>query len=231
MSVPLKDRPLAQVKEEIIDQLILNYSHGEISAQAFERRLDQAYDCSCQEQLATLVADLPLHSDPRYNSEKAARMRTPFTQSSEQVNGEKITAILSSDQRSGEWVVPKEIHLNNYLGSIELDFTNAIFSHPEVHIYVNCILGSDEIVVPENVDVQTQTTNIMGSLVNKRVSLGPRYEDKQRPCIIIHGRIILGSVEVSIKRTMKEKLKAFAFDLRDLFDGREQGKSRNRYDG
>ena len=42
MTVILEDRPIEQVREETIDQLIFNYSHGVISAEAFERRLDQA---------------------------------------------------------------------------------------------------------------------------------------------------------------------------------------------
>ena len=42
MSVVLEDRPIEQVREEVIDNLIYNYSHGVISAEAFERRLDKA---------------------------------------------------------------------------------------------------------------------------------------------------------------------------------------------
>ncbi|WP_462158813.1 DUF1707 SHOCT-like domain-containing protein [Pseudoalteromonas sp. GB56] len=223
MTVAAKDRPLEVVKEEVIDQLILNYSHGELSADAFERRLDNAYECKDQEQLVALVADLPLQSDPRYQSEKAARFRPQYTHSDQAEADLKITTILSSDQRSGDWVVPKHINLTNVLGSMELDFSNAIFTHPEVHIHVNCYLASHEIYVPQNVDVITQVTNIIGSIENKRVALGPRTNDVQRPKIIIHGRIVLGSVEISVKRTLKEKLKTFAQSMRELFDDPKGG--------
>ena len=40
MTVKLEDRPLEQVKEEVIDVLVYNYSHSVISSEAFERRLD-----------------------------------------------------------------------------------------------------------------------------------------------------------------------------------------------
>ncbi|MFY8275361.1 LiaF domain-containing protein [Pseudoalteromonas sp. SSDWG2] len=229
MAVAAKDRPLEVVKEEVIDQLILNYSHGELSSDAFERRLDSAYECDDQQQLVALVADLPLQSDPRYQSEKAARLRPQYTQSSQDDKDLSITTVLSSDHRSGDWVVPQVIHLKNVLGSAELDFSNAIFTHPEVHVHLNCLLGSNEIFVPHNVDVLTQTTNIIGSVTNKRVSLGPRTTDTQRPKIIIHGRVVLGSLEISVKRTMKEKLKTFAQSMRALFDDGSHDHDHNKY--
>jgi hypothetical protein len=218
MTVPLSDRPLETVREEVIDQLILNYSHGELSADAFERRLDKAYSIDDQNQLQTLVADLPLQSDPRYHSEKQARMQPKFTASSDSTQHLQITSILSSDHRSGEWIVPKEIYLTNYLGSVELDFRNAIFTHPEVTIYVKCILGSDEIIVPENIDVITNTTNIMGYVGTNRTQLSNNSSSVQRPKITIQGRVIGGSVEICVKKTMQEKMKQFADGLKSLFD-------------
>ena len=46
MSVKVEDRPIEQVREQVIDQLIYNYSHGVISVDAFERRLDNAMDAT-----------------------------------------------------------------------------------------------------------------------------------------------------------------------------------------
>ncbi|MBD1582295.1 DUF1707 SHOCT-like domain-containing protein [Pseudoalteromonas sp. S16_S37] len=218
MPVPVSDRPIDAVREEVIDQLILNYSHGEISADAFERRLDNAYSTNNAEQLQALSADLPLQSDPRYHSEKQARMQPKYTASSDHPDTLDITSILSSDQRSGEWIVPKHIKLNNYLGSIELDFRNAVFTHPEVTIEVNCIGGSDEIIVPENIDVITSTTNILGHVSNNRAGLSSNTFNTQRPKLYIRGKVILGSIEISVKKTMQEKVKQFAHSLKSLFD-------------
>ncbi|CAH9066696.1 hypothetical protein PSECIP111951_03865 [Pseudoalteromonas holothuriae] len=223
MPVPINDRPVESVREEVIDQLILNYSHGEISADAFERRLDKAYSLSEPEQLQALAADLPLQSDPRYHSEKQARMQPKFTASEQHPDTLNITSILSSDQRTGEWIVPKHIHLNNYFSGIELDFRNAIFTHPEVTIEVNCIFGSDEIIVPENIDVITNTTNILGQVSNNRAGLSSNTYNTQRPKLYIQGKVILGSVDISVKKTMQEKVRQFADSLKSLFD--EKGSS------
>ena len=57
MSVKIEDRPIEQVREQVIDQLIYNYSHGVISAEAFERRLDSAMEATENTALLNLVED------------------------------------------------------------------------------------------------------------------------------------------------------------------------------
>ncbi|KAF7765151.1 hypothetical protein PCIT_a4472 [Pseudoalteromonas citrea] len=217
MSVPISDRPLEKVKEEVIDQLILNYSHGEISADAFERRLDQAYACEDQADLHALTADLPLQTDPRYQAEKLSCTQPKFTASTESNAQLTITSILSSDTRSGAWTVPKDIYIKNYSGSVTLDFRNAVFTHPNVNIYIDCILGSDEFIVPDNIDVTTSTKNILGSVNSDKTSLASITTSGQRPHLHIQGRVILGSVDVTMKQSMKQSLKQFADHLKDLF--------------
>ncbi|TMO64167.1 DUF1707 SHOCT-like domain-containing protein [Pseudoalteromonas aurantia] len=218
MSVPTSDRPLEKVKEEVIDQLILNYSHGEISADAFERRLDQAYACDAPDDLTALTADLPLQTDPRYQAEKLSCVQPKFTASTENNAQLNITSILSSDNRSGAWVVPKDIYIKNYSGSVTLDFRNAVFTHPNVTIHIDCILGSDAFIVPDNIDVTTSTKNILGSVNSDKSSLENVTVTGQRPHLHIKGRVILGSVDVTMKQSMKQSLKQFADHLKDLFD-------------
>ncbi|WP_300321914.1 hypothetical protein [Idiomarina sp.] len=77
-----------------------------------------------------------------------------------------MVSILSSNERTGVWTVPREITVYDFLGSVELDFTDAVFQHPDVTIKV------------------------------------------------------LGSVEVKVKRTIKEKFVAFANSLKGTFQSR-----------
>lgn len=44
MPIKTGDRPVKNVREEVIDQLVINYGHAEITLEAFERRLDIAMD-------------------------------------------------------------------------------------------------------------------------------------------------------------------------------------------
>src|SRR5262245_45946597 len=70
MPVAPQDRPLASVREETIDQLIVNYGHGKLSLEAFERRLDQALDAKSADALLALTTDLPLKADKAYAKAK-----------------------------------------------------------------------------------------------------------------------------------------------------------------
>lgn len=213
MSVIFEDRPLEKVREETIDQLVMNYSHGELSAEAFERRLEQAMDATTHEQLAQLVSDLELKPDTSYDHMKAQQFQPQYGEGRVQAT-ENVVSILSSNERCGTWTVPRQITLYSLLGSIELDFTDAVFQHPDVTIKVVGGLSSVEIFVPEEVTISTNVFSVLGSTENKAPSMGNL---KQAPHIRVQGFQVLSSVEIKIKRTIKEKFVAFANSLKGTF--------------
>ncbi len=217
MSVKLSDRPIEQVREETVDKLIVNYSRAIISAEAFERRLDEAMATDNHQQLVDLVADLPLDADVQYDHKKE-RSFTPNYAATDATEDDKMISILGSNVREGQWQVPKKIIVVDVLGSAKLDFTDAIFQHQAIEVRVTNILGSLEIFVPENVNVTTRVFNIIGSAENHAPSMAGR----QAPQITITGWSLLGSIEVSVKRTMKEKLVAFANSMREAFGMEKQ---------
>ena len=218
MTVKFEDRPIEQVREEVIDQLIYNYSHAVISVEAFERRLDEAMDASDNPALSALVSDLQLNTDAQYQSEKRAQFTPNYSRDSD-VEELRLHSILGSNERSGQWDVPKDIYLTNVLGSIALDFTNARFNHQHVTVHVNCLLGSDDIFVPEHVNVVSRMFSVLGSVENKSASLNKL----QGPTITIKGKVILGSVEIKVKRTMKERFVGFANSLKENWNDMNSG--------
>ena len=70
MPVDPLDKPISKLREETIDQLTLNYSHGEISLEAFERRLDEALDAETHDKLLSLTKDLDLVVDATFMAQK-----------------------------------------------------------------------------------------------------------------------------------------------------------------
>lgn len=216
MTVILEDRPIEQVREETIDQLIFNYSHGVISSAAFERRLDQAMNSESHKEIVDLVADLTLKADNSYNDRKEHQF-TPSYSTSNNDDVLSLKSILGNVERSGQWYVPKVITVNSILGEAMLDFTDAVFQHQNVIIKLNCLLGSSTIYVPENVNVVCKTYGIVSSIENKAPSLAGR----QAPNITVEGKVVLGSLNVSIKRTIKEKFITFANNLKAVFDDKK----------
>ena len=211
MSVILEDRPIEQVRDEVIDQLIYNYSHGIISAAAFERRLDDAMSSQDHQTIVALVSDLTLKADNQYQQQKQSHLNINYAHQSTQ-DTLSLRSVLSSNERSGRWLVPKEINLTNILGSTTLDFSDAVFQHQDITINVNCVLGSDDIYIPEGVNVICEAFCIMGNIENKAPSIAHR----QAPTIRIKGKLWLGSIDVQVKRTIKEKFLSFASEFKAL---------------
>lgn len=211
MPVPIEDRPTDSVREEVIDQLIMNYAHGEISEAAFERRLSIATESQDNLEIAEQAKDLELKVDDKYVNSKKAKMSVNHSAEPVQ-NEDKILNVLGSNDRSGLWRVPKRIKLFSMLGGSNLDFTDAEFCHPTVTIDVTCILGSENIYVPEGVNVVSKAFAVLGSIENST----PSTPDRNAPTIIIEGTVVLGNIEIKVKRTMKEKFQAFANSFKQM---------------
>lgn len=215
MPVILEDRPIEQVREESIDKLIVNYSHGIISAEAFERRLDDATFTESHQRLVDLVADLPMEVNNDYARYKDTQF-SPRYQAAEGNDEERIICVLGSDERSGCWVVPRKLVIYNLLGTLKLDFSDAVFTHQEVIIEVKDLLGSLELLVTGEINVTTKIAGFLSSTENTAPSMGGR----QAPSIKVQGLSILSSVEVTEKKTMKEKWVAFADSIKKALGGK-----------
>jgi hypothetical protein len=212
MSVATQDRPIETVREEVIDQLIMNYSHGEISLEAFETRLDTAMESPDAIVISELAKDLPLSVDNKYHQKKQNALGTHH-QHGQSKDNEKLVNILSSSKRDGQWHVPKEITLFNVLGSDELDFTQARFTSPHVKITILSVFGSVKIAVPEDINTHTNVNCIVSSI---KKNSNVEY-DNDAPTLSIEGKFIFSNLNIIIKRTVREKLVRFADSMKAFF--------------
>ncbi len=218
MPVNIADRPLKKIREEVIDQLVMNYGHNEITLKAFEERLDIAMETEDRDALQKLVADLELSTDTEYQQTKAKKLskdKNYFADnpSESYQEHESILKILSSSEKSGPWVVGGKIETTSILSDFTLDFTEAEFTQPVVRIKMLSILTSDTIYVPEGVRVVCNVTSILGSIKNQVFG----NTDENAPTIIIEGFSILSSMDIKIRVTLKEKWLRFADGIKDLF--------------
>jgi hypothetical protein len=213
MAVNIADRPRDKVREEVVDQLVMNYSHGELSHEAFERRLDQAMASESNEELVELVADLDLKVDQEYIEKKKEDFRFNYSSTPED-KSDLLVNIFSGSGRSGQWRVAKEIKSVNIFGGCDIDFSEAIFTQREVTVKVFCLFGGIDIYVPENVKVVSKAFCIFGGIDNK----APSTDFIDAPTIYVEGLVLFGALDITLKRTLKERFTAFADGLRDLFN-------------
>ncbi|WP_133469342.1 DUF1707 SHOCT-like domain-containing protein [Paraglaciecola marina] len=215
MAVKLEDRPIESIREETIDRLIYNYSHGVISSEAFERRLDAAMASHNHQEIADLVADLELNTDPEFESQKERQFNINYAASNNE-DTNTIVNVFGGSNRSGQWAVPSEIRVLTVFGGSDIDFTDAIFSTQHVTIKVVCLFGGDTIYVPENVNVISKAFCIFGGVDNKAPSIASR----QAPIITIEGIVLFGGLDIKIRRTIKEKFVAFANQMKTMFSNK-----------
>jgi hypothetical protein len=214
MPVKIEDRPLKKIREEVIDQLVMNYAHQEITLVAFENRLDLAIDTDDRSVLLAQVADLDLAIDNEYQQRKAEKLsKDERFFDTDFANHEKIVKVLSSGTQNGPWVVSEKMSVTSILSDFTLDFTDAIFNAPVVHIKMFSLLTSDIIYVPEGIRVVCKVSSFLGSINNREFGSA----DENAQTIVIHGNSILSSIDIRLRITLKEKWLNFADGVRDLF--------------
>lgn len=217
MPVPNEDKPVNVLREETIDRLIVNYGHGRLSMEAFQRRLDQAFDANDAATLTSLTADLGDHVDAPYLERKHSQFGQ-FIPVGEDKDSERVVTILGGNDRRGVWTVPRILGIVTVLGGTDLDMSEARLAARTTRINVFCLFGGIDIKVPEGVNTTMNVTCILGGADTNAPSSG----DPDAPVLIIDGFVIFGGLDVKLRKTLRERVVAFADQLRSLFGGQVQ---------
>jgi hypothetical protein len=215
MPVAAEDRPIEALREETVDRLIMNYGHGKLSREAFERRLDAALDAKAHAQLLELVRDLDLTTDRRYTAEKKAELgvhveRTPAPAADDT---EHIINVFAGNTRKGSWHVPRTIRAINVFGGTELDFSDAHLTADTTYLTVFCLFGGVNVRVPDGMRTVSKALAIFGGIENR----GSASSDPNAPLLVVEGIVLFGGVDIRVKKTPREKLREFADHVRTMF--------------
>ena len=216
MPVLPQDRPLEALREETVDQLIMNYGHGKLSREAFERRLDEAIDTKSHDRLLELTADLDLKADREYTAQKKAELgiRVDTSAGNRIDESDTIVNVFAGNNRRGAWDVPRAIRMINVFGGSELDFTDARFTAETTYITVFCLFGGVNIRVRDGMRTISKALCIFGGVDNR----GGTTTDSNAPLIVVEGLCLFGGVDIRVKKTPRQRLTEFADQLRTLFD-------------
>lgn len=216
MAVTPQDRPIDALREETVDRLIMNYGHGKLSREAFERRLDEALDTKSHDKLLELTHDLDLKADKEYAAQKKAELgiRIEERAAADADDVEHMINIFGGSNRRGTWDVPREIRMINVFGGAELDFSDARFSAPTTYVTILCLFGGASFRVREGMRTVSKTVCIFGGVDNR----GSSTNDPNAPTLVIQGLALFGGADIRVKKTPKQHLQEFANTLREMFD-------------
>lgn len=214
MTVKLEDRPIETVRSEVIDQLIMNYSHGELSYEAFERRLDQAMELKCHKALIELSEDLPLTVDKAFVESKKEGLAPNIVQGDTE-DVEYMVNVFSGNKRGGIWTVPKEIRSFSVFSGSDIDLTDAKFTQNELRIKVFCLFSGNNIYIPENVNVVSKAFCIFGGIdYQTATQVNP---NNITPTIIVEGVCIFSGIDIKVRRSIKERFVEMADSFKKMF--------------
>ncbi|MBN2051329.1 MAG: DUF1707 domain-containing protein [Spirochaetales bacterium] len=190
--------PLPKIREEVIEQLTLNYAHNNLEEEEFERRLEEATGAESKSALLALVADLPtLKDDPSATQEGAAYQLNLGSVKHDDI----MVGILSGTERKGPWLPAKYTNLIAFMGGIDLDFTEAKLAPEVMEINLFCLMGGVDIIVPPGINVDVSCVSIMGGTDN--------HTSEERcpgaPTLRIRGIVLMGGVDIKYPSKKKRR--------------------------
>ena len=212
MPVNPKEKPITVLRDETIDQLIVSYSHGELSFEGFERRLDQALDAKTHEELLALTEDLNIVVDETFREKKRRELGFQIDPGDAQ-DVDYVVNVFGGTKRGGPWSVPKELRIINIFGGAELDFSEAQFSSQTTQIKVFCLFGGTDLYVPEGINTISKAICIFGGIDDRVQS----SDVMGAPTLILEGFILFGGIGIKMKKAFRKRLMKFAETVKDIF--------------
>ncbi|MEQ8483616.1 MAG: LiaF-related protein [Pseudomonadales bacterium] len=214
MPVTPADRPLDSLRDDTVDRLIMNYGHGRLSLEAFQRRLDEAFDATDHATLSRLVEDLELEVDANYVAGKREAVRAGYD-ADEAGEVETLIAIFGGSDRTGRWQVPGEVRCVAIFGGCDIDLTEATFTAPVTRIRLLCLFGGVDIYVPEGVNTTVKSFAIFGGVDNHT----PSATDPDAPRLVVEGLVMFGGADVKLRRSLKQRMLDLADRIRSSLQG------------
>lgn len=187
-------------RKRTIDALCEHFATDAISVDDFEARVDVAHRTESVEELRGLLLDLP-SGDLPIRLEDASKLpmarpeaSVPSTQVRER---DSIVAILSSSGRKGRWIPARQSTVVGVLGSVELDYREALLGPGVTEVTAVAVIGSVEVLAPPGLYVECQGMAVLGHVEHEEDN--PVNPDLDAPILRIKGVSVLGSVEVRVR--------------------------------
>jgi hypothetical protein len=193
---PNGESPLAAERERVVQTLSAHFAHDRLTLTEFEQRLERAYNVTAVDQLRSLVADLPAVS-PHGDTQGMAAARPALVPSSEVPPRGGIFAVMGGHERTGSWIVPRQLKVVVFMGGAEIDLRDARFGPGVTEIEIFAMMGGVNIIVPPGVRVESMGAAFMGGFELKAgdaTALSPAH-----PVLRLSGLAIMGGVETETR--------------------------------
>lgn len=186
--------PLSAVRREAIELLCLAQEDGRLSTHVFEERLAAVQQATSDAAILAIVADLrESWTDPELMP-AVVDPDPPPVPYADQI---RLSSVLATTRREGNWVVPYRLEVLSVLGEMNLDFRDAYLPDRIIDVHISATLGSVYLTVPKGTEVQNEVEVILAEVSHKRK--GKSFVPPNGLVLRISGRATLSSIEIREK--------------------------------
>lgn len=196
-----EQRPSRLTRERVIEKLTLNYAHNNLDDEEFETRLSRATNTDSEQELMSLVQDLPEVAEPAPAPRKRSDSTVPVNLGPVREEG-TLVALLGGTSRKGVWQPPRNLRIFAMLGGVDLDFTQAEMPPGTTEVTVFTFMGGIDIVVPPGLNVDVSGVPLMGGFDDRSSGI----VDPEAPTLRVRGVAIMGGVDVKLPKKFRKML-------------------------
>jgi len=190
-------------RERVVQALCVHFAVDHIGMDELDARLSHAYGARDQEELRSLLSDLPALDDNKLDAGAAPLLAPSAVVPRRGV----IMAFMGGATRKGSWLIPRELKVLAFMGGAEIDLREAKFAPGVTEVDVTAVMGGVEIIVPYGVRVEVIGAAFMGGFETDAGDADAL--DPWQPVLRVTGLAVMAGVEVKVRRPGKKMLKRF----------------------
>lgn len=179
-------------KRILIDVLTERYARDDLPVEEYERLVADIHRATDPRELA-VVGDIV--SGSRREASAVRETENYATAGPAYVQNE--AAVLTERRHSGAWLRKRNVAASTVLASQIFDFRDLALPPGETLLELFVILGSAEIIVPDDLAVRMEVVPVAGDASLGRGVL--TREREGRPVLVVSGSVLLGSVAVKAR--------------------------------
>ena len=150
-----------QDRDRVVEILRVAAGDGRLSADELDERVEAALTARTYRELAMLTADLPTVAG-------AAGVAPPQAKDLVRIDARGVNA-----KRDADWVVPRRMEIRAVGGTVKLDFTQAVITHPTLQMEAEIRGGNLILVTRPGIEVDTDDMAMIAGTVRVRPHPGP----------------------------------------------------------
>jgi hypothetical protein len=188
VNAPTPERPGLRIsdadRERAVERLNEAVSEGRLTMVEFEDRVRAVLAARIAGDLAPHLADLPGQAGTPAGPE----------------HGELRTT-MSNLKRKGRWMVPRRLAVHSKAGSVTLDFTDAVISHPVIEVALEVYFGTTTLILPPGASANIEQVEFGMVASNTKIGKVPVSDHPTGdPHVVVTGKQWAGTLVIRHQR-------------------------------